>query len=169
MTTNTSREEQYVAALCHLSLLVPLMGLSVPLVVWLTLRKESAFLRFQALQALTYQAVGMLAQFLFSGLQAAIPFVFFLFIIVLAVISSAVQSSAIVGVGLVITFILLWGGMLLFLILQGIGGLIYLVLGFWGALQLIRGRAFRYPLLGKWIDRRLNPPQPVVDSQSLPA
>ncbi|MCX7977259.1 MAG: DUF4870 domain-containing protein, partial [Bellilinea sp.] len=52
---NLSSDERWLAALAHAGILIPTLGFAVPLIVWITQREKSAFLRFQALQALTYQ------------------------------------------------------------------------------------------------------------------
>jgi len=169
MTLDASREDQYIAALCHLSLLVPLAGLSLPLVVWLMRRKESAYLRFQAAQSLAYQAAGFAVQLLTNGLQVAVSFSFMAVLVILAILSTSLKASNAFGLAFGFAMFLLWGGTALVLALQCVGGFIYIGLGLWGSLQVIRGRAFRYPILGKFIDRRLNLPTPVLDSQPISA
>ena len=169
MTPEPTHEDRYVAALCHVSLLVNFFSLAVPLVVWIMRRKESAHLRFQAAQALAFQLAGFAAQTVLIGLQIVASFGFMGIMIVLAVMSEAMQASASSGIIFGLFFVLIWGVMLLVVGLQSVVGLIYLALGLWGALQMLRGRAFRYPLLGNWIDRRLSPAQPVSAPQPVNA
>lgn len=52
-----SQDERLLAAAAHGSALLPLVGIIVPLNIWITQREWSKFVRFHALQALAFQLV----------------------------------------------------------------------------------------------------------------
>lgn len=56
-----SQNDRIMAALTHLSVLMPFWGIVAPVVIWVTHRDKSQFVAFQALQALAYHIVLLLA------------------------------------------------------------------------------------------------------------
>lgn len=58
-----SQDERIMAALSHISLVIPYAGLVVPAIVWITQKDKSRWVAFQSLQALAYQVTLMLAWF----------------------------------------------------------------------------------------------------------
>ncbi len=138
----TEQEDAWVAASAHTSLFLGLFGLMVPLIVLLTQKGRSRQLRFQSLQALIYQLIGQIA-----GGLILIP------VSMLGVITAvgvAQMGGEISGAGdlLVLGLILLglFGGMVLALLVP-----VYQTIPLVGAWQLLQGKSYRYPLLGKWL------------------
>jgi hypothetical protein len=62
-----NQEEKVMAALAHIAILLPLMGLVAPIVIWATQKDKSAYVNFQALQAVAYQVSLILVWFLGMG------------------------------------------------------------------------------------------------------
>ncbi len=142
-----SSEERWLAALSHAGILIPSLGFAVPLIVWITQREKSANLRFQALQALTYQL-------LLAAVWVALGALSGLFVGALGLASGALAFAAQTEAPLM----LVTGGQFLV-----IGGLLCLVglaalLGIIAAIACLSGSDFRYPLLGSRLESFLSRP-----------
>ena len=55
------QDERIMAAIAHASIVASGFGIVAAVVIWLTQREKSNYVRFQALQATAYQFAGMLA------------------------------------------------------------------------------------------------------------
>ncbi|MEN4011715.1 MAG: DUF4870 domain-containing protein [Chloroflexota bacterium] len=140
---NTSNQ-RWLAALAHAGILIPTFGLAAPLVIWLAQREKSAFLTFQALQALAFQLLlavagvigGFLSGFLVLGISLAA-----------AALGIALQSET--------PFMFMSGGVWLIfgLLLCALG--LFVLSGLIAAIACAGGSNFRYPLLGDWLARYL--------------
>jgi uncharacterized Tic20 family protein len=150
------REDRWVAALCHASVVIFMMGAIVPLVVWVTQKDRSKTLRFQALQGLVYQLVGTLSYFLIMMFM----FLLGIGLIVFALLVGAMfpegsggsqdiggVAAMVIGILFVLIMLVQFGSILI--------GPLYILLGLWGGLRTLRGVNFHYPFLGKFIERRL--------------
>lgn len=62
-----SQDERVMSALAHGAAIIYFMGLIAPIVIWATQREKSAYVRFQALQAVAYQLAMLLGMFLAMG------------------------------------------------------------------------------------------------------
>ena len=158
MTPETSAEDRLVAALCHASLLIPVLGMMVPLVVWLTQKDRSTVLRFQPLQALLYQGVGMVGLLFLYACQMAGSLGSF--VPIMGVAALAPQNLSGNGgdsflAGLLIAIVML-GSILMVILgtLQCIAAPVYAVIGLVGSWQILKEKDFRYPILGRWLERR---------------
>ncbi len=150
------REENWMAGMGHAGAIQLLWGLLLPLIVWLTQKNRSARLRFQSLQALLYQSLA--AVLYLVGLLLYIVMVVALFIgLLVAAGLSTNRSSPIEGDGslfLLIFFIFIAVIMVYWMILILLMP-IYHLFAFLAALNVLRGRDYRYPLLGKLLAGRL--------------
>jgi len=145
-----------VAALAHASVLLTsvsvfaggvgaLIGLVVPLVVYLSYRERSRFVGFQALQALVYQGVCVLAYLVIAAVLA---------LGVTAVwIVTGLLSVVAVGFLLIPAALLITGLMIVVLLVAPLAWTAY---GLYAAYQVYQGRAFRYWLIGEWLEREVN-------------
>lgn len=141
---NLSSEERWLAALSHAAVLIPTLGIAAPLIVWITQREKSEFLRFQSLQALTYQVfllivwvvVGVLMGLFFTAISLTTAF-----------IALYLQSQT--------PFIILSISEFLFvaflLLIMGVS----VVYGIIAAVACLNGSSFRYFLLGGWLEKLL--------------
>ncbi len=138
-------EEQFAAAMGHFAVIIPLWGLLAPAYLWLSHAKHSPFLKFQSAQTTLYQAF---VNLLYFGLTF---------------------GSIVIGIGSMVLFALTvdlgeWNpvaGLMVMTCLLGCTGLIiplFHILGQWAGLQTLRGRNFKYPLLGGWLAMRALPP-----------
>ena len=156
MNERKEREDRLVAGISHASIMIP-FGFLVPITAWLTQRERSEFLRFQAIQALAYQLLGLLVNFIIAGCYMVSIFLIIPLSIATADFSSPSIftdepfSGGIVPVLFSAIFIIV---MALFFI----GGPVYVILGIVAAARVLKGHDFRYPILGKWLADRLDLP-----------
>jgi uncharacterized Tic20 family protein len=145
-----SKNDRIIGALAHVSVLVPFTGVIAPIVIFVTQKDKSDSLAFQSLQALAYQlamillfavgfgcymcsSLGFLAPMLMAGggaeptAEAMPPALEVLF-----------GLSIFAPVALVIVL------MIVFFALQAYG--------VFGAISVLRGKHFRYPLIGKRVE-----------------
>jgi len=145
------REDRWVASLGHASVTIQLWGLFVPMLAWITQRDRSRMLHFQALQALVYQGLGLLTYFSAMALYMVSFSLMFSSLLFTAGPGNSGEPSGIV--------MLLFFGVMMFMVLVFmVGGPIYLLLGLWAAVRVVRGHDFHYPLLGRLIASRIEKP-----------
>lgn len=134
-----SLEQRILAAAGHFGILLMYFGVCIPALVWSLQHKKSAFISFQALQALLYQIIFVPVYFIFYFLGVSGMIVF-------GTIGGVISSRT--GGGEVFMFI----GMLLFLIFFFGGLALYALIGIIGGIACLFGANFKYPLLGHLID-----------------
>jgi uncharacterized Tic20 family protein len=143
------RGDRWVAAMSHASIVMNVTGAFLPLLVWFTERKRSAFLNFQGLQAALFQLLGIL---LFFAAYAV-----YLFGILVVFVGTLVISGSTDSGGFVVLMVVGLAVFLLFLALALLVPLLQ-ILGQWAALQILRGHDYEYPLIGRrlraWQQRR---------------
>lgn len=136
-----THDERVMAALAHISIIIPLMGAVLPGVIWVTQKEKSRYVAFQALQALALQlavVVGWIAgmgcyTLSFFGIFLTIPFN---------------GGSGNVSPGEFLVFLPF--GILGLLALAWVAVLIYAIAG---AVLTLQGKDFRYALLGERVER----------------
>ncbi len=141
-----AQQDQLVAAVSHSTCVVLLWGLITPLVAWLTQRERSQFLRFQALQASIYQVLGALAYFVVFGLYM---------VSMLGVLGAAMalgNDSGSAGAGWLAAFMI---PIFCVVCVAALAVPLYHLFGFLAALATLRGRDYRYPVLGSILARRM--------------
>jgi uncharacterized Tic20 family protein len=150
MNVDNQKQDRLLAGLSHLGVLLPLAGMLVPLVVWLSRRGEPSVLRFQAIQALIYQGIGAAGYMLYYAVSMAAGVAFVPVSLGLAVFSDAGSSSTPGADGLLfaIFFILIAIMVLLSLAVQCLAWPIYIFLGTWAGVRVLQGRDFHYPVIG---------------------
>lgn len=140
-----SSEERTLATLAHASIILGpftnyVGGALVALIIWVTQRQKSPFVRLQALQSLVFQLIVLgltiLAWLLWTAfyLLSLTPFFF--------------QPDRYTDAPPV----LFWLGLGSMVIPCGLTLLLPL-LGLWAALRTYQGRDFRYPWLGDWLEK----------------
>jgi len=60
-----SKEEKLMALLSHLSIFIPNIGILAPIIIWVTNKEKSNFVRFNALQAIFFQLIFFILMMLF--------------------------------------------------------------------------------------------------------
>jgi uncharacterized protein len=134
-----SPDERTWATLAHASALLNLFGgvggILAAFVIWLTQREKSAWVGFQALQALIFQAATVTITVL---------------VVVVVWVVGFVVSFATIGVGTFVAvpvmILVFFGGFALMA-----AGMVY---AFYGAYQIYQGREFRYLLIGDWLKQK---------------
>jgi uncharacterized Tic20 family protein len=143
MHTAASSDEKMMAALAHGSVILAFVGPIIPGMIWSTQRNKSKFVAFHALQAMGYQA------FTFWLWMAAMFLIVPLALILTPVVVIFGQNSLDPAVT---PFIF---QLLMFAYIFGLMGIFFLT-GMVGAIYCLMGREFRYPLMGKWLERYLS-------------
>lgn len=146
-----SREEQLVAGLCHAAILMPLLGIAVPLSVWLSQRERSALLRENSLQALVFQLAGLGIYVVGYACQFC-----GIFLLPLAAILMPASSSTPATPGDVSPFAFIFPGIFsvgtcLAVLVQCIGWPLFMLLGVRAAWRIGHGYTFDYPWLSAWL------------------
>ena len=59
------KEEKLMALLSHLSIFIPNIGILAPIIIWVTNKEKSDFVRFHALQAIFFQLIFFVLMMLF--------------------------------------------------------------------------------------------------------
>ena len=142
---NEEHEFRWVAAMGHFSILVILWGMLAPLTAWILQGKNSAFLKFQSIQTLVYQAVATLI--FFAGLF------FYLFGILFLVASMGViggtDSNFLMGtIGFIVLGIVLLISAVLILSVP-----LLHILGQWAGYRVLKGEDYHYPVVGRLVER----------------
>src|SRR5512145_1209636 len=65
--SSPSQNDKIMATLAHASAILPFMGVIAPIVIWVTQKDKSEYVAFQALQAVAYQLLMILAWFVGMG------------------------------------------------------------------------------------------------------
>ncbi|UCC86490.1 MAG: DUF4870 domain-containing protein [Anaerolineales bacterium] len=141
------QDERMLAGLAHGSVLLGLFtngvgGIGTALVIWLTQKEKSAYVKAQAVQALIYQVVTlivtMLAWCCWGGLWMA------LLLPPILANPDAYDKSPPAS---------MWVGLVLMVVPFGIWGLTMLY-GLWGAARCLGGHNFKYIGIGNWLERQ---------------
>lgn len=134
------REDRVIAAISHSTFPLLFFGLFTPVTVWITQHQRSTFLRFQALQAAIYQGIGAAGYAAFMALD--LLFIFGSTGAMILASATSKTSAAPAWLGLIsLPFLCV---MCIFLVALPL----YHLFGFLATIGVLRGRDFRYPVLG---------------------
>ena len=140
-------DESIMAAISHF------FGFLVALIVWVTQKDKSRFVRFQAIQALAFDLLVSVITFLLVGCLMALTF---------GAMTVGMSGMAFTvnqnepSTGLVSLFITLMTAVpfLIPCIVFPLTGIVF-VARLIASIQTFQGQDFRYPWLGKWVERYL--------------
>jgi uncharacterized Tic20 family protein len=145
--STASSDERILAALAHASVLLPGWGFLGPLIIWIIQRKKSAFVTFHALQALVYQLFQMIYWMVLSIILGVLMMTF-----------GILSASAIDRPGpspspflFFLPQMIMFGGMIL-------GFAFYDIFGVLGGILTLARKDYRYPILGRWMEKYLSQP-----------
>ena len=140
-------EDRWVASMGHFAVIVMLWGMLIPVTAWIVQGKRSLFLKLQAIQAFAFQAGTLLLYVLSMVIYFGGAIIFILSV---GGMDAANLDSSAGMAGLVVFFVSL-------LCVFGIVLLIPLfhIMGQWAGYRILKGDDYRYPIVGKWIERRM--------------
>ena len=134
-----SKEERIMALLSHLSIFIPNIGMLAPIIIWVTDKEKSDFVRFNALQAIFFQLIFFILMmlFMFVGtvlMLAAIPWFN---------LSSNAEPGTLFFLSMVFMFMFfpLW-------IIFGIYAVV-------ASAKSYKGKMFKYAIIGRIIERKV--------------
>jgi uncharacterized Tic20 family protein len=147
---NEAREADWVAGICHASAATLFWGMILPWLVWTAQKEKTSRLRFQSLQAFLFQL------FMLVSYGAAFILLFTLMWFVLALagymnFSAGISSDA--GLYLIIAVLV----MLLFMAVMLLALPTFHLFALVAWARTWKGQDYRYPLLGKFLARRMQP------------
>ena len=137
------QDERILAAMAHGAILIPIYGIIIPAIIWITQKDKSRYVSFQSLQALVFHlmllflyVIGMLCYFLsFFGMIGGMTL--------------AERSSS--------EWMAVLPGLFPFAVLGGFAcvGLFFVIYGAAGAIISLVGKDFHYLVIGNIIESRL--------------
>jgi uncharacterized Tic20 family protein len=143
-----NQDERVMAALSHVSALLPMMGVIAPIIIWATQKEKSQYIAFQSLQAVAFQLSMVAAWFIGMGCYMCS---FFGTFFTLPFSDSSQSASPLFTLGFIIPF-LVFGAIF-------IGGLLFVIYGLVGAVMAFQGKPFRYVIIGKRVEQFMQPKQ----------
>lgn len=141
---NEDHEFGWVAAMGHFSILIMIWGMLAPLTAWMLYRKHSAFLRFQSLQTLVYQAVTTVLYF-GAGFLYLLGFLSLIALTGLTGGPDLNSPMAMIGV-------IVFGVSLLIVIAIALFVPLLHIVGQWAGYRVLQGDNYYYPVVGRLID-----------------
>lgn len=149
-----NQDERVMAALSHVSALLPMIGVIAPIIIWATQKEKSRYVAFQSLQAIAYQLSMIAAWFIGMGCYMLSFFGTFLTLPLASVTGNSENMNPLFGLGFMVPF-LVFG--LIF-----IGGVFFVIYGVVGTVMAFQGKPFRYMLIGKRVEKFMKPAQDMV-------
>lgn len=140
-------EDRWVASMGHFAVIIILWGTLAPIAAWMIDGKRSPFLKFQSVQTVVYQAGTLLLYF-----AAGFFYVFGLIVFVMTIgFEGAVALDSSGGmVGAVVFLVSLLIAMLIVLAVP-----LLHILGQWAGYRVLKGDEYRYPIVGKLVEKRV--------------
>lgn len=139
MELEISKEEKLMALLSHLSIFVPNIGILAPIIIWVTNKEKSNFVRFNALQAIFFQLIFFILMMLFIFVG--------IILMLVAIPWFDLSSNAEPG----ILFFLSMVFMFMYFPLWIIFGIYAAV----ASAKSFKGRIFKYAIIGRIIERKV--------------
>jgi len=158
-----SQDDRIMAALAHVSILLPFTGLLASIIIWATQKSKSAYVRFQALQAIVYHLIMIVAWFVAGGCYFCSSFGVFPILLLAEPRGTTDPAAAGPAAGLALLAFFLPLAVFLLGIVFGIA---YILFGLVAAALTLQGKPFRYPLLGRRIERYLQTTAPAPPAAS---
>ncbi len=139
MNKKINSEEKLMSLLSHLSIIIPNIGVIAPIIIWVTQKDKSKFVRFNAIQAIFFQLLFfvLLILSIFIGL-----ILMFISLPVITRNPDAVPGTLFwVSMGVMNLYFPLW---IIFAIYAAVAGV-----------KSFKGRIFRYLIIGRIIEKRV--------------
>lgn len=147
------QEHNWVAGMCHATVVIQMWGIILPILVWAIQKNESTRLEFQAAQSALYQGIAFVVYMLWMVVYILFLFGMFFIGIVDGVFTSGSHISGSFGTALLGVFVIMFlaimaCGMLLYVLMP-----VYLIIALVATIRVVRGHDFKYPILGNLIAR----------------
>ena len=152
------REFRWVAAMGHFSILVMIWGMLAPLTAWILQGKNNLFLKFQSIQTLIYQGVTTVLFFVGGFL--------YLFGIVLLFVSMATIGEPDFNSSTGILSVVIMGAALLISAALILSVPLLHILGQWAGYRVLKGDNYRYPLIGRFVEKRISRTSMIEENSS---
>lgn len=139
MEEKISMEEKLMSLLSHLSILIPNIGILAPIIIWVTNKDKSRFVRFNALQAIFFQLIFFILMmfFIFIGV----------ILMLIAIPWFDLSSNAEPGILFFLSMVFMFMYFPLWLIFG-----IYAVVA---AVKSFKGKIFKYAIIGRIFERKV--------------
>jgi uncharacterized Tic20 family protein len=138
-----TQDDKIISALAQGAVLLPVWGIIISTLIWITQREKSEYIRDQALQALSWQATQVAIWFV--GMACYIASFFLIFGTMFA---TNPETTAGPPAGFFFPFCVM--GLLL---LSFLG---FIVVGLYAALRNLQGAFFTYPIIGERVRAYIN-------------
>jgi uncharacterized Tic20 family protein len=145
-----NKEDQLVAAVSHAAILIPLMGFLVPFILATMDKEKSQQNRFQVMQSLIFQLIGQVINFVLFGCQLVMVLSVGIPIVLMNLGWQLLASEPVIlGIGLIVIF-LIFINIFILLVTP-----LLATLGIIASVQVLRGKKYHYPLLGRMLAKRM--------------
>jgi len=134
-----SKEEKLMALLSHLSIFIPNIGILAPIIIWVTNKEKSNFVRFNALQAIFFQLIFfiLIMLFIFVGI----------ILMLIAIPWFDLSSNAEPGILFFLSMV--------FMFMYFPLGIIFGIYAAVASAKSFKGRIFKYAIIGRIIERKV--------------
>lgn len=142
---NEEHEFRWVAAMGHFSVLIVIWGMLAPLTAWILQGKNSHFLRFQSIQTIVYQVCTTVVYFVGSFLYL---FGLLLLVANMGILGGRDFDTSMGTISMIVLGILLLISAVLILSVP-----LLHILGQWAGYRVLKGDDYRYPLIGRLVQK----------------
>ena len=139
MNEKIKSDDKLMSILSHLAILIPNIGILAPIVIWLTQKEKSKFVRYNAIQAIFFQ----LLFFILLMLSIFIGIILMAISLMLTNVGNGGEPGAFfwVSMGIMNLYFPLW--------------LFFSIYAIVAAVKSYRGKRFRYLIIGKIVEKRV--------------
>ncbi|TET49326.1 MAG: DUF4870 domain-containing protein [Actinomycetota bacterium] len=139
MVEKLKSDEKLMSLLSHLSIVIPNIGIIAPIVIWVTQKDKSKFVRFNAIQAIFFQLVF----FVLIMLSIFIGLIFMLISLPVIIKNPDAAPGVLfwVSMGVMNLYFPLW--------------LIFSLYAVIASIRSFKGKIFRYIIIGKLVEKRI--------------
>ena len=142
---NEDREDRWVAAMGHFSILMAFWGMLVSATAWILQGKRSAWLKFQSAQATAFHVCTLALGFV-AGVFYMIGMVAFIALTGFSPESSMSSATGLIGIIVMFGFMLI--ALLILLVIP-----FFHITGQWAGYRVLKGDDYQYPIVGKLVAR----------------
>ena len=139
MDAKISKEESLMTLLSHLSVFIPNIGILAPIIIWVTNKEKSDFVRFNALQAIFFQLIFFILMMLFIFVG--------IILMLIAIPWFDLSSNAEPGILFFLSMV--------FMFMYFPLGIIFGIYAAVASAKSFKGRIFKYAIIGRIIERKV--------------